>query len=197
MGRTTSLGRCILDNVQGEFERARNIFERALDVDNTAAPLWLKYAAFEIRNKYINRARNVYDRAVTLLPRVDQLWQEMVGGLKVRYKYAYLQEMIGDIMATRTVFERWMQCFPNEQAWLTYIKFEQRCGRIDSARKLYERMIEQIPEQSVVNLCSSHNQAYIKYAKWEERQGNKANCRKIFERALTELSSENVDEDLY
>ena len=58
-------------------------------------------------------------------------------------------------------------------------------------------MIEQIPEQSVVNLCSSHNQAYIKYAKWEERQGNKANCRKIFERALTELSSENVDEDLY
>ena len=77
--------------------------------------------------------------------------------LKVRYKYAYLQEMIGDIMATRTVFERWMQCFPNEQAWLTYIKFEQRCGRIDSARKLYERMIEQIPEQSVANLCSSHN----------------------------------------
>ena len=51
---------------QGEFERARNIFERALDVDNTASPLWLKYAAFEIRN--------IYDRAVTLLPRVDQLW---------------------------------------------------------------------------------------------------------------------------
>jgi pre-mRNA-splicing factor clf1 len=59
---------------QGEFERARNIFERALDVDNTASPLWLKYAAFEIRNKNINRARNIYDRAVTLLPRVDQLW---------------------------------------------------------------------------------------------------------------------------
>ena len=49
-------------------------FERALDVDNTASPLWLKYAAFEIRNKNINRARNIYDRAVTLLPRVDQLW---------------------------------------------------------------------------------------------------------------------------
>lgn len=30
--------------------------------------------------------------------------------------------MTGDIIATRTVFERWMQCFPNEQAWLTYIQ---------------------------------------------------------------------------
>ena len=58
--------------------------------------------------------------------------------------------MTGDIIATRTVFERWMQCFPNEQAWLTYIKFEQRCGKFDNARNLYERMLEQIPEESVI-----------------------------------------------
>ena len=62
--------------MQGEYERARNIFERAIDADCTAATIWLKYAAFEIRNKFINHARNVYDRAVTILPRVDQLWYE-------------------------------------------------------------------------------------------------------------------------
>lgn len=28
---------------QGEFERARSIFERALDVEPTAVSLWLKY----------------------------------------------------------------------------------------------------------------------------------------------------------
>ena len=61
--------------------------------------------------------------------------------------------MTGDIIATRTVFERWMQCFPSEQAWLTYIKFEQRCGKFDNARNLYERRLEQIPEQSVVDWC--------------------------------------------
>lgn len=60
--------------VQGEYERARNIFERALDVDSTSPTIWLKYAAFEVRNKFINRARNVYDRAIEILPRVDQLW---------------------------------------------------------------------------------------------------------------------------
>ncbi|KAH0974970.1 hypothetical protein GBA52_016869 [Prunus armeniaca] len=27
-----------------------------------------------MKNKFINHARNVWDRAVTLLPRVDQLW---------------------------------------------------------------------------------------------------------------------------
>lgn len=122
-------------------------------MDQTATPLWLKYAEFEIRNKYINRARNVYDRAVTILPRVDQLWSVREKLLIYRYKYAYLQEMTGDIIATRTVFERWMQCFPSEQAWLTYIKFEQRCGKFDNARNLYERMLEQIPEQSVVDWC--------------------------------------------
>lgn len=60
--------------------------------------------------------------------------------------------MIGDIVSTRTVFERWMRNFPNEQAWLTYIKFEMRCGKEENARKLYERMIEQIPEQIVILL---------------------------------------------
>lgn len=63
--------------------------------------------------------------------------------------------MIGDIVSTRTVFERWMRNFPNEQAWLTYIKFEMRCGKEDNARKLYERMIEQIPEQTVILLLLS------------------------------------------
>jgi crooked neck len=57
--------------------------------------------------------------------------------------------MIGDIPATRTVFERWMYYLPNEQAWLTYIKFEERQGKWDNARNLYERMIVQIPEESV------------------------------------------------
>ena len=77
-----------------------------------------------------------------------------------RYKFAYLQESIGDIISTRTVFERWMQSFPNEQAWLTYIKFEQRCGKLDNVRKLYERMIDQLPEQSVAS-PSLHSLAVV------------------------------------
>lgn len=57
-----------------EFERARSVYERALDVDYKHIPTWQRYATMEMRNKFVNRARNVWDRAITLLPRVDQMW---------------------------------------------------------------------------------------------------------------------------
>ena len=57
-----------------EFERARNIFERVLEIDRENVSIWLKYATMEMQNRFINRARNVWDRAVAILPRVDQLW---------------------------------------------------------------------------------------------------------------------------
>ena len=33
-----------------------------------------RYTEMEMKEKNINHARNLYDRAVGLLPRVDQLW---------------------------------------------------------------------------------------------------------------------------
>lgn len=79
------------------FDRARSVFERALDFDYTQDSLWRKYAEMEMRNKFINHARNVWDRAVTYLPRVDQLW----------LRYAYMEEMAGSVPGARAVFERW------------------------------------------------------------------------------------------
>ncbi len=50
------------------------MWERALDVSYTNPTTWLKYAEMEMRHRFVNHARNVWDRAVSLLPRVDQLW---------------------------------------------------------------------------------------------------------------------------
>ena len=83
-----------------DFERARSVFERALDVDEYNTNVWFAYADMEMRNEFINHARNVWDRAVALLPRVDQLW----------YKYTYMEDMIGNVTGCRGVFERWMRC---------------------------------------------------------------------------------------
>lgn len=47
----------------------------------------------EMKNKFINRARNVFDRAVTLFPRVDQLW----------YKCIHMEEMLGNVAGARQV----------------------------------------------------------------------------------------------
>lgn len=36
--------------------------------------LWLKYAEVEMKNRQVNHARNIWDRAITILPRVSQFW---------------------------------------------------------------------------------------------------------------------------
>ncbi|KAI9916112.1 hypothetical protein PsorP6_018219 [Peronosclerospora sorghi] len=113
---------------QEEFERARSVFERALDVDYKATTIWLKYAEMEMRHKFVNHARNVWDRAVTLLPRVAQFW----------YKYAFMEEMLGNLNGARRVFERWMEWQPDEQAWYSYIKLEMRAKNIPRARALFQ-----------------------------------------------------------
>jgi len=62
---------------QQDFERARSVWERALEVDYRNRSMWLKYAEMEMRNRFVNHARNVWDRAVTLLPMIDQFWYVM------------------------------------------------------------------------------------------------------------------------
>ncbi|MCD7445871.1 hypothetical protein HAX54_015596, partial [Datura stramonium] len=99
---------------QKDFKRARSIWERALEVDYRDHTMWLKYADVEMKIKFVDHARNVWDRAVTLLPRVDQLW----------HKYIHMEEMLGNVARARQIFERWMTWMPDQQGWLSYIKFE-------------------------------------------------------------------------
>jgi len=162
---------------QGEFRRARSIFERALDIDYKTHSIWLRYAEMEMRSKNVNHARNVWDRAVTLLPRVDQFW----------YKYTYMEEMLGKIDNARLIFERWMRWEPKEQAWFSYIKLEERTGELERARDLYERYCA----------CHPSARAYVKYGKWEERHAQRALARGIFERAAEELEADEVGQELF
>ena len=50
--------------------------------------------------------------AVSLLPRIDQLW----------YKYIHMEEMLGNVAGARQIFERWMAWEPDHHGWMAYIK---------------------------------------------------------------------------
>ncbi|XP_036406487.1 crooked neck-like protein 1 [Megalops cyprinoides] len=160
-----------------EVQRARSIYERALDVDHRNIALWLKYAEMEMKNRQVNHARNIWDRAITILPRVNQFW----------YKYTYMEEMLGNVAGCRQVFERWMEWEPEEQAWHSYINFELRYKEVEKARSIYERFVIVHPE--VKN--------WIKYAHFEEKHGYIAHSRKVFERAVEFFGEENINENLY
>ncbi|NXI76070.1 CRNL1 protein, partial [Rhipidura dahli] len=166
-----------------EIQRARSIYERALDVDYRNVTLWLKYAEMEMKNRQVNHARNIWDRAITTLPRVNQFW----------YKYTYMEEMLGNVAGSRQVFERWMEWQPEEQAWHSYINFELRYKEVDRARSIYERYIL----FTALVLVHPEVKNWIKYARFEEKHSYFAHARKVYERAVEFFGEEHMDEHLY
>mmetsp|Transcript_7023 Transcript_7023/g.25892 ORF Transcript_7023/g.25892 Transcript_7023/m.25892 type:complete len:723 (+) Transcript_7023:146-2314(+) len=162
---------------QKDLQRARSVWERALDVEPRNVSLYLKYAEMEMRNKNVNHARNVWDRAVTLLPRIDQLW----------YKYIHMEEILGNVAGARNIFERWMQWEPDHNGWTAYIKLELRYNEFQRARELYERYVA----------CHPTVTAWVRYAKFEVKNGERARARKVYERAVELLGQEDDVEELY
>ena len=160
-----------LEEEHQELERARSIFERALEVDTRSGELWLRYAEMEMRNECINHARNILDRAVQLLPRIDFLW----------YKYVYMEELVRDIPKCRAVFERWMKWMPDDNAWMSYARFETRCGNMDRAEAVMRRYVNTYPSAK----------AFLKFAKWAEYEAKHVElARTIYEATLSELEPE-------
>ncbi|WFD25075.1 NineTeen Complex (NTC) component [Malassezia nana] len=149
---------------QGQMERSRSVFERALDVDPHHVPLWLRYTEQELKMRNINHARNLFDRAVSILPRIDQLW----------YKYVHVEELLGNVSGTREIFERWMSWEPDERAWNAYISFETRYHEYENASAIWERAVT----------CHSEPKQWIKWAKFEEERGSLEQARKVFHMAL-------------
>ena len=118
----------------------------------------------ELRARNVQHARNLFDRSVTLLPRIDQLW----------YKYVYLEELLQNVPGARQVFERWIQWEPDDKAWQAYIKVEIRYQEYDRASAIYERWVAVRPEPRV----------WVKWGKFEEERGNLPKAREVFQQAL-------------
>ena len=159
---------------QKDFDRARSVFERAIDVDYRNSATWFKYAEMEMKNKFINHARNVWDRCVTYFPRIDAYW----------YKYTYMEEMVGAVEQARQVFERWLKWEPEDLVWHAFVKFEMRQGEVENAKGVFERLL----------IVRPTNKAYLKYAKWAESQGDSELSRAVYERAMVELHDQEPRE---
>lgn len=153
-----------------EFTRARSLFERALEVEYQNVSLWLKYAEMEMRHKFINHARNVWERACTLLPRVDQFW----------YKYAYMEEVLGNYKRAHQIFEKWMNWRPDENAWMAFVKFQERINQPEECRKIMYRYLDAYPTLEV----------YLKVIRFEIQHKNFESARKLFEQVVDDLGEE-------
>ena len=162
---------------QKEVDRARSIYERALDDDYRNAIVYIKYAEMEMRNKNVNHARNVLDRGISLLPRMDQLW----------YKYVFMEEVLGNYPAIRQLYERWMEWKPPESCWNAYINFELKFNETERARQVYRRLVE-------VHVTPAN---WIRWAKFEEKMGETLNARAVYEGAIEYLGEDANNIELF
>ncbi|GFU46734.1 crooked neck-like protein 1 [Trichonephila clavipes] len=191
--------------------RKRKTFEDNIRKNRGLISNWIKYAQWEESQKEINRARSVYERALTVDHRNVTLWLKYAEmEMKHRqvnharnifdravtilprvnqfwYKYVYMEQMLQKSTHARQIFERWMEWEPDEQAWLTYIKFELKYQEIDRARQIYERFVMVHPD--VKN--------WVRYAKFEETNGYISRARSVYERAVDFFGDEFMDEKLF
>ncbi|KAJ2855714.1 Crooked neck-like protein 1, partial [Coemansia asiatica] len=130
-----------------------------------------------MKHKNINLARNLYDRAVTILPRVSQFW----------YRYTLMEETLGNIEGARDIFERWMKWEPEEDAWNAYVKFEKRYNEIENARAVFERFVYVHPQPK----------SWLKWTKFEEDLGEYDRAREVFGMAIDRLGEEFMDQHVF
>ena len=58
-----------------------------------------EYTEREMGNTQGNNARNLWDKAITILPRAIKFW----------YMFTYMEEILNNIPGCRALFERWLE----------------------------------------------------------------------------------------
>ncbi|KAG5617147.1 hypothetical protein H5410_016971 [Solanum commersonii] len=99
----------------------------------------------EMKNKFVDHARNLWDRAVIRLPRPVQDrflrggCRTSKGGCLIKFELRY-----NETERAREIFERFVHCLPKVGAWIRFAKFEMKNGEIGRARNCYERAVDKL-----------------------------------------------------
>ncbi|KAI8002533.1 Crooked neck-like protein 1 [Camellia lanceoleosa] len=85
--------------------------------------------------------------------------------------------MLGTMASVRQIFKRWMQWAPNQQGWLSYIRFELHYKEIERAQLIFNKFVQ----------CHCKASVWIKYSKFEVKNGETARARTCFERGTKKM----------
>ena len=190
------------------YDRARSVFERCIDIDYRNVRSWTKYIEMELLNKQYNYARNLYERAVNLLPKVDQFWLKYIQ-LETNQKQfknimSIYQRWIDNKPETyvygkacqyftrgkhydlaRNVLLRLVNDYPDPESWKRLAEFEERNSDEQAARGVYERALQHYKNDPPSNIL-------IFFAKFEQRCKQLERCRQIYQYALNKFKEDEV-----
>lgn len=191
--------------------RKRKEFEDRIRMQRMNPAVWMKYAAWEISQNDIRRARSIYERFIDVDYRYPAVWLKYAEmEMKHKninsarnvwdravvllpridqfwYKYIYMEDMLGNYAGVRQIFERWMEWEPDDNAWNSYIKFEVRHKEFERARMIYRRFVQVHPTV----------QTWTRWAKFEEKIGDIEMARQVYQNAIDYLGEEANDQELF
>lgn len=127
-----------------EFDRCRIIYGKYLEYDPTNATAWLKYAELERLLLDEDRARALYELAITQpLDMPEVAWRAYID-----FEYEG-----GRHEAARTLYERLLERTEHIKVWVSYANFESSLPDADAlprARSVLERAYESLRMQGLV-----------------------------------------------
>ncbi|KAI3903104.1 hypothetical protein MKW92_005711, partial [Papaver armeniacum] len=133
-----------------------------------------------MKNKFINHARNVWDRAVSWLSRIDQLWYTY-GGDTWDLSYIKVELRYNDIDRARNIFARFVECHPRVSAYIRYVKFEMKNGEIYRARNVYVIAVDKLIDNE------ESKQLFVAFAEFEEKCKETEHAPYIYKFALDHI----------
>ncbi|KAL1878711.1 NineTeen Complex (NTC) component [Diaporthe australafricana] len=212
-----------LEQVSGNIDRVREVYEKAVAQVPPAQEkrlwrryiyLWIFYAIYEeMEAKDIERARQVYDACLNLIPHKKftfaKVWllkaqfEIRQGNLTLARKtlgraigmcpkdslfkgYIALEQKLYEFMRCRTLYEKHVSYnASNCQTWIDWAQLERALGDLERARAIFELGIEQ-------PVLDMPEMVWKKYIDFEEEEGEFERARELYERLLEKADHPKV-----
>lgn len=212
-----------LEQASGNVDRVREVYEKAVAQVPPAQEkrlwrryiyLWIFYAIYEeMEAKDIERARQVYDACLNLIPHKKftfaKVWllkaqfEIRQGNLTLARKtlgraigmcpkdslfkgYVTLEQKLYEFTRCRTLYEKHVSYNPsNCQTWIDWAQLERALGDLERARAIFELGIDQ-------PVLDMPEMVWKKYIDFEEEEGEFERARALYERLLEKADHPKV-----
>ncbi|KAF2927025.1 hypothetical protein DAI22_06g171700 [Oryza sativa Japonica Group] len=168
---------------QGDFARARSVYERALDVAHRDHTLW---RGDQLWYKYIHMEQVL--GAVANARKVFELWMAWRPDAAGWNSYIKFELRYGEIERVRAIFERFVAEHPQPHTFILYAKFEMKRGEVERARRVYERAADLLADDEHAEVL------FVAFAEFEERCREVERARAVYKYALDRVPKGQAEE---
>jgi len=144
--------------------------------------IWILYCTFEeIDAKDIERAKQVYERILNLIPHTEFTFSK----IWIMYSHFYIR--CKNLDMARKVYGNAIGKCPKDKIFKAYIQLEMQLGNFDRCRKIYEKYLDVFPDNPL---------PWIGYAELECVLEEYSRARSLFESAI-KLPALNMPETIW